>query len=380
MHSIIYGFIGAGKLILTFNPELLTIILLSLQVSGSALVIATLLGLPLGAALAWRRVPLRGLVISLINTGMGLPPVVAGLFLYLFLSRSGPLGSLGLLYTPTAMVVVQAILACPIVASLSHAAIVRVDPVIRQAAITLGATPLQEVLTVIREARYGIMAGVMAGLGRVMAEVGAVIIVGGNIAGYTRVMTTTIALETDKGNFELAIALGLILLLISLAINLGLRFFQRLGRVRAGSHSMGLNLEVARLAKSYNGQAVLRECSFAFDAGRTYALLGPNGSGKSTFLRIAALLEPPDAGEVRYRDHDVELPHDLDLRRRITLLLPRIGVFNTSVFHNVAYGLKIRGRSGQEIEDRVNEAWSPWVCSTSGGRMAWTSPAARPSA
>ena len=234
MHSILYGFIGAGKLIFTINPELLSIILLSLQVSGSALVIATLLGLPVGAALAWRRVPLRGLVISLINTGMGLPPVVAGLFLYLFLSRSGPLGSLGLLYTPTAMVVVQAILACPIVASLSHAAIVRVDPVIRQAAITLGATPLQEVLTVIREARYGIMAGVMAGLGRVMAEVGAVIIVGGNIAGYTRVMTTTIALETDKGDFELAIALGLILLLISLAINLGLRFLQRLGRVRAG--------------------------------------------------------------------------------------------------------------------------------------------------
>ena len=234
MHSILYGFIGAGKLILTINPELLSIILLSLQVSGSALVIATLLGLPLGAALAWRRVPLRGLVISLINTGMGLPPVVAGLFLYLLLSRSGPLGSLGLLYTPTAMVMVQAILACPIVASLSHAAIVRVDPVIRQAAITLGATPLQEVLTVIREARYGIMAGVMAGLGRVMAEVGAVIIVGGNIAGYTRVMTTTIALETDKGDFELAIALGIILLLISLAINLGLRFLQRLGRVRAG--------------------------------------------------------------------------------------------------------------------------------------------------
>jgi tungstate transport system permease protein len=234
MHSIIYGFIGAGKLILTINSELLSIILLSLQVSGSALVIATVLGLPLGAALAWRRVPLRGLVISLINTGMGLPPVVAGLFLYLFLSRSGPLGSLGLLYTPTAMVVVQAILACPIVASLSHAAIVRVDPVIRQAAITLGATPLQEVLTVIREARYGIMAGVMAGLGRVMAEVGAVIIVGGNIAGYTRVMTTTIALETDKGDFELAIALGIILLLISLAINVGLRFLQRLGRVRAG--------------------------------------------------------------------------------------------------------------------------------------------------
>ncbi len=119
---------------------------------------------------------------------------------------------------------------------------------------------------------------------------------------------------------------------------------------------MGLNLEVARIVKSYNGQAVLQECSFSFDHGRTYALLGQNGSGKSTFLRIAALLEPPDAGEVRYLDHGVALPHDLGLRRRITLLLPRIGVFNTSVFHNVAYGLKIRGRSSQEVEDRVNDA------------------------
>jgi tungstate transport system permease protein len=234
MHSIIYGFIGAFKLILSINAELFNIILLSIQVSGSALVIATLLGLPAGVLLAWRRVPLRSLIMSLLNTGMGLPPVVVGLFLYLILSRSGPLGILGLLYTPAAMIIVQTILAFPIVASLSHAAIVKVDPVIRQAAITLGATPMQEVITVIREARYGIMAGVMAGLGRVMAEVGAILIVGGNIAGYTRVMTTTIALETDKGEFELAIALGIILLLIALGINVGLRFFQRHGRVRSG--------------------------------------------------------------------------------------------------------------------------------------------------
>jgi tungstate transport system ATP-binding protein len=118
---------------------------------------------------------------------------------------------------------------------------------------------------------------------------------------------------------------------------------------------MGLNLEVARVFKTYNDQAILRDCSGRFDQGRTYALLGPNGSGKSTFLRIAALLEPPDAGEVRYLEHDVALPHDLALKRRITLLLPRVGVFNASVFHNVAYGLRIRGRSHQEIEDRVND-------------------------
>jgi tungstate transport system ATP-binding protein len=119
---------------------------------------------------------------------------------------------------------------------------------------------------------------------------------------------------------------------------------------------MGLNLEIAGINKSYNGQMVLRECSFSFAAGRTYALVGPNGSGKSTFLRLAALLEAPDAGEVRYGDHGVVLPHDLALRRRITLLLPRIGAFNTSVFQNVAYGLKIRGTRGPALEDRVNEA------------------------
>lgn len=116
---------------------------------------------------------------------------------------------------------------------------------------------------------------------------------------------------------------------------------------------MGLSLEVAGISKVYNGQTVLRECSFAFEPGSTYALLGPNGSGKSTFFRIAALLEPPDAGEVRYVEQGVDLPHNLDLRRRITLLLPKIGVFNTSVFNNVAYGLKVRGRPAPEIRDKV---------------------------
>jgi tungstate transport system permease protein len=231
MNSIIVGLARACGLIVTLDPEFLRIVFLSLQVSGTALVLATCLGLPLGAFLALRRVPLRGLALSLLNTGMGLPPVVVGLFLYLLLSRSGPMGFLALLYTPAAMIVAQTILAFPIVASLSHAAIVSVDPVIRQAALTLGATPFQETLAVIKEARYAIMAGVIAGFGRVMAEVGSILVVGGNIAGYTRVMTTTIALETDKGNFELAIALGIILLAISLAINLALRLMQKAGRV-----------------------------------------------------------------------------------------------------------------------------------------------------
>ncbi len=231
MDTIFNSLANAVSLILHLNPELLGIIVLSLEVSGIALVISTVIGLPVGALLGLKRFPARDLAISTINTFMGLPPVVVGLFLYLLLSRRGPLGFLGLLYSPSAMIIAQTILAIPIVTALCHSAIVSVDPIIRQAARTLGATPIQETLAVIREARYGILSALLAAFGRVMAEVGAILIVGGNIAGYTRVMTTTIALETDKGNFELALALGIILLLISFTINGVLHVVQKKGMV-----------------------------------------------------------------------------------------------------------------------------------------------------
>lgn len=202
---------------------------MSLKVSGLALLIATLFGVPLGAVVALKRIPAKGVLISLLNTLMSLPSVVVGLFVYLMLSRSGPLGFLGLLYTPGAMIIAQTILAFPIVMSLSRSAVVSVDPLIRQAAMTLGASPSQVTRTVIAEARYGILTAVVAAFGRVIAEVGAILIVGGNIAGLTRAMTTAIALETDKGNFELALALGIILLILSLLINLVLHMIQRKG-------------------------------------------------------------------------------------------------------------------------------------------------------
>jgi tungstate transport system permease protein len=233
MHSIIESFSRAFSLILHLNAELLGIIVLSLKVSGAALVVAILLGIPLSALLGFKKFPLKGLMISILNTFMGLPPVVVGLFVYLLLSRSGPLGFMALLYTPTAMIVAQSILSFPIVTSLSHSAIISVDPIIKQASMTLGATPFQVSLTIIREARYGILSAIIAAFGRVMAEVGAILIVGGNIAGFTRVMTTTIALETDKGNFELALALGIILLTISLVINSALHLIQKKGVIGA---------------------------------------------------------------------------------------------------------------------------------------------------
>lgn len=222
----------ALSLIVHLDAELMGIIFLSIKVSGSALIIATILGMPLAALLGLRKVPLGGLIVSISNTFMGLPPVVVGLFVYLLLSRSGPMGFMALLYTPTAMVIAQTVLSFPIVMSLCHAAIVGVPPVIRLAAQTLGATQVQTALTVIHEARYGIISAVIAGFGRVMAEVGAILIVGGNIAGFTRVMTTTIALETDKGNFELALALGIILLGLSFGVNMVLHYVQGKGMVR----------------------------------------------------------------------------------------------------------------------------------------------------
>lgn len=232
MESILQALLNALSLIIRLDRELLSIVALTFQVSGLALLLSVLAGLPAGAATALARFPGRGMVVSTMNTFTGLPPVVVGLFVYLLLSRKGPLGFLGLLYTPSAMIIAQTVLALPIVAALSHAAVVAIDPSVRQAAVTLGATPFQTAVIVLREARYGVLSAVAAAFGRVMAEVGAILIVGGNIAGRTRVITTTIALETDKGNFELALALGLILLAISLMVNGAIHYFQAKGRVR----------------------------------------------------------------------------------------------------------------------------------------------------
>lgn len=229
MDFLLNSITKALELIISFDPELKGIVLLSLKVSGLAIIIATAIGLIITLILDLGDFWGKNMVVILINTLMGLPPVVAGLVLYLIFSRSGPFGFLNLLYTPAAMVIAQVILAAPIITGFSYAAIVSAGPSLRFTAFTLGATPFQASLKVIRNARYSILASVLAGLGRVMAEVGAVLIVGGNIAGYTRVMTTAIALEADKGDFELAVALGIILLTISFTINGTLFWLQKKG-------------------------------------------------------------------------------------------------------------------------------------------------------
>ena len=203
------------------------IVLLSLQVSGLALFFATLVGIPLGVLMGLRRFAGRRLVVALLYTGMGFPPVVIGLFVYLLLSRSGPFGALNSpfvpdLFTPGAMVVAQSVISFPLVAGFTMAAVMGVDPALRQQVRALGADRWQIALMVLSEARVGVIVSVIAGFGSIISEVGAVMLVGGNIEHRTRVLTTAIVLETRKGNFELALALGFVLLGLSFIANLAM--------------------------------------------------------------------------------------------------------------------------------------------------------------
>ncbi len=206
-------------LIVTRDPELWGIITLSLQVTGLALLISTLIGVPVGAALGLNSVKGRGLMTALLYTGMGLPPVVVGLAVYMLLSSSGPLGGLAWLFTPKAMVTAQVIIALPLVTGLTMSAVRGVDPALRIQLRSLGATRSQEALAVLGEARIGVTAAIVAAFGSIISEVGAVMLVGGNIAGKTRVLTTAIVLQTRQGEFALAMALGVILLTLAFAAN-----------------------------------------------------------------------------------------------------------------------------------------------------------------
>jgi len=213
------------------SSELIEIVVLSLEVSGVALLISTVIGVPLGAYMGLNRFIGRRIVVALLYTGMGFPPVVVGLFVYLLLSRSGPLGGLNNpwipeLFTPGAMIVAQTIIAFPLVAGFTMAAVMGVDPQIRQQVMALGATTRQAAWTILTQARVGVIVAIIAGFGSIISEVGAVMLVGGNIEGRTRVLTTAIVLETRKGNFDLAMALGAVLLTLAFLTNLAMLLLQ----------------------------------------------------------------------------------------------------------------------------------------------------------
>lgn len=230
MPPLLKGIAEAFYLILTLDPDLVEIVLLSLRVSGMAVLLGSLAGIPLGTYLGLKPPERTCLISKLLYTLMGLPPVIAGLVIYLLFSRIGPLGFLGLLWTPAVMILAQFTLALPIIAGLTMIGIRWRGKEIQETAWTLGAGRLLTAWTVVRESRFAILGAVITGLGRVIAEVGAVMIVGGNIEGRTRVMTTAIVLEIGRMNFELAIGLGLVLLAISFLINSLLYHFQGGGR------------------------------------------------------------------------------------------------------------------------------------------------------
>jgi tungstate transport system permease protein len=229
MELIWKGILQAIALLFQGNPEIFDITLLSLKVSGVATGISLLIGLPLGTWLALGRFRGRDFMLSLINTGMALPPVVVGLWVSIFLWRSGPLGDLHLIYTPTAIVIAQTIIAAPVVTGLTVAALQQINPQLSLQLLGLGASRQQMVLALWREARLPLLAALMAGFGSVISEVGASMMVGGNIRYQTRVLTTATVLETGKGEFPMAIALGLILLLLAYLVNLALTWIQQRG-------------------------------------------------------------------------------------------------------------------------------------------------------
>lgn len=227
MSVLIEGLTEALRLLVMLDSDVIEITLRTIQVSGTATVISVLIGIPIGTALALTNFFGRGFIISLVNFGMGLPPVVVGLATWLSLARYGPLGFLGILYTPTAMIAAQSVIATPIVAGFTLAAVQSVNPKLRLQILALGTTRLQYVLLLLWEARLGILAAVMAGFGGVISEVGASMMVGGNVRGYTRVLTTATVLEVSKGRFELATALSIILLFLTFCIVAGLSFLQQ---------------------------------------------------------------------------------------------------------------------------------------------------------
>jgi tungstate transport system permease protein len=214
------------------DPEIFQITLLSLQVSVLATFLSLLIGLPLGTLLALGRFPGRSFLLSVVNTGMGLPPVVVGLFVAMSLWRSGPLGDLHLIYTPTAIVIAQVVIAFPVVTGLTTAALQALDPGLQLQLLGLGASRMQMIWMLWREARLPLLAGLMAGFGSVISEVGASIMVGGNIRYQTRVLTTAIVLETSKGEFNNAIGLAVLLLAITFLVNWGLTWIQQKGAKR----------------------------------------------------------------------------------------------------------------------------------------------------
>ncbi len=370
MNTMSESWVLAWQLIARAEPELVHITSLSLQVSASACVVGASIGLLSGAWLAVARFPGHALIVWLVNTLLALPAVVVGLFVYLLLSRSGPLGELGILFTPSAMVVAQSVLVTPLIAALSRRLVLAALADGGNQLQSLGARPLTAALLMLVHDRMGVATVLLTAFARAIAEVGAVMIVGGNIAGVTRVMTTTIALETSKGDLALALALGLVLLAVVGAINGAMGLLQWLAsRPRRVNRSIPTPLARAQPASSppfaaqptplvvvehatvrFGNVVALHEVSLTLRRGDRLVLVGANGSGKTTLLQLLHGLLPCQGRHER-------LPLRPEGRAsRASMLYQRPFLLSLSVWRNVWIGLWLAGVPAIERPDRCHRA------------------------
>ena len=355
MDLIIQGIYQAFELLFSGDPNVWQIAVRSLVVSGAALVVALVLGVPIGALLALTRFPGRRLVVALINTGMGIPPVVVGLVVALFLWRSGHFGFLGLMYTVQAMIIAQILIAMPIVAGLSLAALQQLDQGFRLQIMALGAGRWRTFLMLLREIRVPLMAAVMAAFGGVISEVGAVMIVGGNIKGQTQVLTTGIVQNVGMGEFAMAIALAVVLLLLSFSHELR-DDDHPAARGTLRLMAQGPIIEASDLSVVREGRELVRVETLVLEPGEVHVLLGPNGAGKTTLLRALNGLEPA-RGHLQFEGREVLRAADrLRLRRRTAAVFQHAYLLSTTVRGNVEGALRLRGVRGRDLHRRADEA------------------------
>lgn len=296
------GITEAFWLLVTLDADLVEITLRSLYVTLTALVIASAIALPLGALLAVRRFRARRITIAVLNALMGLPPVVVGLIVYVLLSRSGPFGVLGLLFTPTAMIIAQVIIIVPLIASIAHQALRELWSDYHDLLISMNTTQAQRVQALLWDGRRALLTASLAGFGRAIGEVGAIMVVGGNIDHHTRVLTTAIALETGKGEFALALGLGFVLIAMAIAVNLAIHV---IGRTERGgalvSNLFPVTLEGATLRRS--GKVLVGPVNLELRAKGVTVVIGPNGAGKTSLLRMMHGIARLGGGE-----HSLGLP------------------------------------------------------------------------
>ena len=373
MDPIIDGIQKAFQLIFSGDPTVYGIVYRSLFFSGVATILAALWGTPIAMLLGLREFRGKSIVKSVFNTLIGMPTVALGLILYLVFSKAGPLGFLGLLYTPGAIILGEAVLVTPLIISIMTTAIEAVDPEMMNLARTLGASESQTSIAVLKEAMNGVILGNIAGFNRAIAELGVALLVGGGILGTTDVFTTDISLYTQRGDLGLAIALAVILLLIVFGINLTIislkkrEYSSRLAEAlnkhsrnhRQEAKNMTALAELKNLTKSFGNRTVLDDITLQIEEGEMLALLGPNGSGKTTLLKILAFLEKPTSGEVKFQGEAVTDKNTERMRLQSAMVFQRTLLFSTTVYNNVAYGLKMRKLPKNTHQRRSQESSEP---------------------